>query len=388
MSAAIEPELAIQSPASSTPHLAFLDGLRGLSALWVVFFHVAGLIELRYGQHYPAAVNALAGWMFYGDRAVSIFIVLSGYCLMMPVVASSQKRLKGGVKGYLIRRARRIFPPYYGALALSLLFYALWNAVKQRAHLGSGSWGEYAFDPQNIALHVLMLHDLSSQWIGAINPPMWSVAVEWHLYFFLPLLLLPLLRRAGLLSMLFAAIILGLVPHFLLGPSVNLDWAHPWLLVLFAFGMAGAALAPDVNSPESPVGRFPLLPTAVIASVLFVAARAKTPKGAWLEDIFVGIAATALILWLQRQHNANEDRKNAVRKWLESRPAIVLGRFSYSIYLIHFLIVWAIPPVAHSLHLSITAALFFGIFCGIPLVLAIAYAFYLALERPFTSVRQ
>jgi peptidoglycan/LPS O-acetylase OafA/YrhL len=306
----------------------------------------------------------------------------------MPIVASSDKQLRGGLKGYLFRRARRIFPPYYGALALSLAFYAVWNAVKQKANPGSGSWGEYAFDPQNIVLHVLMLHDLSPRWIGAINPPMWSVAVEWHLYFFLPLLLLPLWRRAGTLCMLLAATFLGLGPHFLLGPSVNLDWAHPWLLVLFAFGMAGAILAPDVNNAKSLVGRAALLPIALVAAALFVLIRAKIPKEAWLEDVVVGIAATTLILWLQRRNDALPGSKNRMRDWLESRLATALGRFSYSIYLIHFLIVWTIPPVAHGLHLSITAALFLGVFCGIPVALAAAYMFYLVLERPFTTVRQ
>ena len=388
MSAAIAPELDIKDRVSRTPHLAFLDGLRGLSALWVVFFHVAGLIKMRYGAPYPAVVSALTGWMLYGDRAVSVFIVLSGYCLMMPVVASGDKRLRGGLKGYFFRRARRIFPPYYGALALSLAFYALWNTVKQKAHLGSGSWGEYAFDPQNIALHVLMLHDLSSRWIGAINPPMWSVAVEWHLYFLLPLLLLPLWRRAGILWMLLAATILGLLPHFLLAPSVNLDWAHPWLLVLFAFGAAGAILAPDVNNAEVPVGRAALAPIAVAAITLFVLIRAKIPKEAWLEDMVVGVAATTLILWLQRRNTALPGRTSRLRGWLESRPAVALGRFSYSIYLIHFLIVWTIPPVAHGLHLSITAALFLGILCGVPAALGAAYVFYLVLERPFTKARQ
>jgi peptidoglycan/LPS O-acetylase OafA/YrhL len=327
------------------------------------------------------------GWMFYGDRAVSVFIVLSGYCLMMPVVNSPDRSLRGGFWGYMARRARRIFPPYYAALALSLAFYALWDIVKRKAHVGAGSWGEYAFDPQNIALHVLMLHDLSSRWIGALNPPMWSVAVEWHLYFFMPTLLLPLWRRAGAAVMLLAATIFGLLPHFLLGPSVNLDWAHPWLLILFAMGMAGAGMAPDVNNKANPVGKAPLLPIAILFAAMFMVVRATLPKEAWLEDILVGVAAVALILWLQRRNSGSPVSNNGLLRFLESRPARALGRYSYSLYLIHFLILWTIPTVARAMRLSYMGGLCLGLVFGVPVALATAYVFYLAAERPFTSAR-
>ena len=73
---------------------------------------------------------------------------------------------------------------------------------------------------------------------------MWSVAVEWQIYFIFALLLLPLWRRLGRAGMLVIALLIGLAPHYVLPPSANLDWSFPWYVTLFAMGMCAATLAP------------------------------------------------------------------------------------------------------------------------------------------------
>src|SRR5438270_2616521 len=100
------------------PRLPFLDGLRGLAAVYVVLHHAAMMVP-------PAGlggVGSAARFVFrHGHYAVAVFIVLSGYCLMLPVARDPCGRLPGGVVGYLGRRARRILPPYYAALGLGWL---------------------------------------------------------------------------------------------------------------------------------------------------------------------------------------------------------------------------------------------------------------------------
>src|SRR3569623_1132063 len=107
-------------------HLAYLDGLRGVVALYVVIFHAfffqSGLAPGLLPED-STLTNRLYQLLHlgdylleYGHLAVVIFIVLSGYSLMLEPVHSKHKWFKGGVKGYLQRRARRILPPYYAAL--------------------------------------------------------------------------------------------------------------------------------------------------------------------------------------------------------------------------------------------------------------------------------
>src|SRR5689334_14248080 len=86
--------------------LAFLDGIRGLAALYVVFHHAYLFTR---SDRSSAITQELWG---QGRVAVDIFIVLSGFCLMLPVVQSSVKCVPGGFLKYFLRRAARILPAY------------------------------------------------------------------------------------------------------------------------------------------------------------------------------------------------------------------------------------------------------------------------------------
>src|ERR1700742_911024 len=118
MSSSVTPE------ARPRRRLAGLDGLRGLAALYVVVYHVS----LRASPGYPDA-GALfwVGWFSYGRFAVLVFIVLSGFSLALSP-ARDDWRLDG-IAAYARRRARRILPPYWAALAFSLA--VAWLIVPQ-----------------------------------------------------------------------------------------------------------------------------------------------------------------------------------------------------------------------------------------------------------------
>src|SRR5215472_14799780 len=63
--------------------LLFLDGMRGLASIYIVLHHACQTYQdadaqPRYG-YYP-----FIPWLLRG-RAVAVFMVLSGFCLMLPV---------------------------------------------------------------------------------------------------------------------------------------------------------------------------------------------------------------------------------------------------------------------------------------------------------------
>src|SRR6476469_1408524 len=92
-----------------------LDGLRGLAALYVVVNHVF----LRAFPGYPVDHAPFwAGWFIYGRFAVVVFIVLSGFSLALSPARRGWRL--GGASGFARRRALRILPAYYAALAFSL----------------------------------------------------------------------------------------------------------------------------------------------------------------------------------------------------------------------------------------------------------------------------
>ena len=110
----------------------YLDSLRALAALTVVVLHAVqqyglglddwGVASVR-GWLGAGAVDAgivlayerLVRWAFF---AVQVFIIISGFSLMITVARSPDGRLGGGLRDFFARRARRILPPYYAALAL------------------------------------------------------------------------------------------------------------------------------------------------------------------------------------------------------------------------------------------------------------------------------
>jgi len=147
--------------------LDYLDGLRGLSALYVVLLHVSQIVEDRLHGNGLLSI-AYPIMLKYGRDAVGIFIVLSGYCLMLPVVRSESRQLRGGVVQYIKRRGRRILPPYYAVLILSLLITAF--VPMNQPFMGFQlNLAQSDFTPGILLSHFLLLHNLKPEWIHGIN---------------------------------------------------------------------------------------------------------------------------------------------------------------------------------------------------------------------------
>ena len=86
------------------PRLIFLDGLRGFTALYVVLHHIhSELVQHGLTGTFEIATRFLQ----LGHYAVGVFIVISGFSLMLPVAMSSNLHIDGGLLRYLSRRARR-----------------------------------------------------------------------------------------------------------------------------------------------------------------------------------------------------------------------------------------------------------------------------------------
>jgi peptidoglycan/LPS O-acetylase OafA/YrhL len=96
-------------------------------------------------------------------------------------------------------------------------------------------------------------------------------------------------------------------------------------------------------------------------------------------DLVVGVGALCLIL-----ASCRDDGR--IRRALSWKPFVVVGAFSYSLYLIHaplLQVVWQYG--VHPLGLGASATFALLVLVGVPLVVAASYGFFLAFERPFLS---
>ena len=223
--------------------LDYLDGIRALAALYVSLFHATLTGVLVHPGGPFLGLTPFGLWMvrvfLSGHFGVSVFIVLSGYCLMLPVARRQGGRMPGGIMAFLGRRARRLLPPYYAALLLALALTALIPGLRE---VGAPHWAQAlpAWRPDVLWSHLFLVQNWKPDWCFKIDPPSWSVATEAQIYLFFAFLFLPLSRGIGVVAMALVA----------LGSSFALHWRYAGLydqiywsyIGLFAFGMVGAVV--------------------------------------------------------------------------------------------------------------------------------------------------
>ncbi|CAN5682781.1 hypothetical protein BH11ARM2_BH11ARM2_37990 [soil metagenome] len=348
--------------------LPFIEGIRGLLALYVALGHAASMADpsalAGRVSRAPDWLQSFLAPLGHGQVAVAAFIVVSGYCLQLSLYLGTQNGRVQGIQRYARRRALRILPPYYAALTISLLV-----AFTVTPHLLG-----YPFDIyrpvtlENVAAHVFLVHNLSLAWMYKINGVLWSIAIEAQLYLVFPFLAGRLLRW-GRPLFLIAVTILAAVLFLTLPGAPKL---YPWYLALFGLGMAGAAFAyrPNPHAGILPWG----------GAIITLGGMALFGTGLWggwplwALDGAGGLATTGLLYWL----TVTDDFPLA--RFLGKPWLVVLGSFSYSLYLVHhpvMQVLWLVRPTHGSV------ADFFYLLATMPLTLAVAYGFSLLFERPF-----
>lgn len=399
---AITKEIAQQQEAPRL-RLEYLDGLRGLAALYVVIFHIFGIWKsylyksLQPPQPYLHKPIKLLNYVFFdfGHPAVTVFIVLSGYVLMLPIARTRDGRMPKGMWDYFKRRARRILPPYYAVFFLCLFLIKFIPNLKQlwdneTPHLTCGV----------VVAHLLLIHNFSKAWEGKFNGALWSIAVEWQIYFWFPLLLLPIWRRFGLLTTILFAWIFGLTGYYL----YRIGGTSSWFIGDFAFGMAAAIIGfwqmPNMVALRE---RFPWYKLAAIfgglAYFLLVDQRRfmlRNPYLRWLTvdswhigtgkvwpiEFLVGLATCCFIIG-STLHLQKGFPDNWPLRFLHHRAIIRLGTFSYSLYLIHIPVIVLMDRVLFQFDLSSNSFVIYHFCLALPLCIGFAYLFYLLFERPF-----
>ena len=340
------------------PHL---DGLRGLAALYVLLHHAF----LLCAQSFPIrAKNNLTDGLLYGHLAVDVFIVLSGFCLALPQKARPARE-------FYLKRAKRILPAYFAVLAASVAHTLYWNGGP--------------LDFRALVLHIGLLQDVFPETIVAFNQPLWSVAVEWKIYFVFPVLIWLIAKPRGVfLTLVTTAMIgYGLTNIFLMQGKSAADLGHtcPWYVFLFGMGVCSGYLTTrwDGETKRLAVVVLALVSSVLLLGLLFVFpmehAEADLARAFPVIDPVMGaLTAACLALWHARPP-----------KFLTLHPIVFCGTFAYSIYLIHFPVLEllaqkVIKPLLPAASQEFQTLALLGL--GLPLVLGAAWVSWRLFEKP------
>ena len=368
---------------SAAPRLIALDGLRGIAALVVVYFHYV----IGYGP-LPAMENTIVAasplhLLWDGSAAVSLFFVLSGFVLSYGYLRPGSEQ-KLSIGGFYLSRFLRLLMPY--ALAFLLSAFCVHTLFSYRETDPHGripfffiEWIKAAALPVSSLLQDGLLHRPGVFY--GVMPQAWSLSVELYLSLMFPLLLL-LIRRAepvfvGILLLLpiyhylplhrsYPLMTSGVV-SFMLGMMLArhhaklanlLPWRAAWVRWSFlAIGVICLGVRHTINIPLKIFHPYSVTVWDIAGFGAFVVVWA-----ALVSASFQRMLCLPLVQWL--------------------------GRVSYSLYLVHMIVLYLVlPPVlqmGNALGLAGATAWIAGMVAATLLSLALAQVFYWAVEHPFT----
>lgn len=139
------------------PKIPGLDGLRAISILMVIAYHL--------GDHCYGLQTGCRDRFPAGAHGVTVFFVISGFLITHLLCREQEKTDAVSLRDFYIRRAFRILPP-------ALIYLALTSPL-----VSSGSILECLFFVRNFSLRDI--HD-------AVNGHFWSLSVEEQFYLFWP----------------------------------------------------------------------------------------------------------------------------------------------------------------------------------------------------------
>lgn len=312
-----------------------IDALRGIAAVAVMLFHYTTRFDQLYGFGESPLVSV--PWGHYG---VNLFFLISGYVIYMTL--GRTKRLAD----FIVSRFSRLYPAFWAAVAITFCTVLILGLPGKEV------------SPGNALLNLLMFHGLFR--VPHVDSVYWTLEIE--LLFYSLILLLYWFRQLGRIQWFIAFLLLLRVAYDLSARWLNIDlpWIIGHILIIkyipwFAIGIMVYRLiaGSDPDWRDIAVIGFSLLilslfdsaavgvMTLVFSALLYLAASGRFSLLRW-----------SLLVWL--------------------------GDISYTLYLLHENIGWAI--LLHFKALGLDANLAILLVIGISLGAAGLLTRYL--ERP------
>ncbi|HZO91823.1 MAG TPA: acyltransferase [Chthonomonadaceae bacterium] len=350
-----------------------LDAWRGFASLWVVMIHASSAFLPRDPQ---GAIRPLCAFAMLGYLGVQVFFVVSGYCIANSASVALERESKSAPVRFMRARLRRIFPPCWW----SLVFFAAVSILARRM-VTSGWVGSSVLAQQDV-LHQKPLYFIANLTLTQcllkqpfLSSPCWTLCYEVAFYGIVGLALLLLRGRnhQTLLTALHMVTIAALC-LLILAPAYRFYPLDFWP----QFGL-GIVVYDCVTQPRSRRAR--LLALVIGLQTLLLGFQRSFPISAMgfpSAQTYLFCLGFAVTLLLAYPHDQRISQWPGV-KWLGA-----IGVFSYSLYLIHYLLVGCVSQIVKLA--GVPQSLY--LVCWLLAILAAvgtARLFYEYFERPYMN---
>jgi peptidoglycan/LPS O-acetylase OafA/YrhL len=366
-----------------TRNIDFSDGLaslRGIAATVVIIFHALLIFQIdSFDNPHRTPLNLDGGWLtathfllalFNGRAVVVLFFVLSGTVLAVSLARVGNLTWRP-ITAYYIRRALRLLPILCAVTLLSALMHHVYFDQRPLDNVTSWMNSFYKADPDwvDISMNVM-------GWSNSLNSPAWTIRIEIAASVVFPLLYFITTRDR-------VTVILGgfVLVGFMFAPGLSLKHTETFLLS-FYLGALIPRLSPHFDYAYNRVGVVGRVMMALLTFTIMAGAeRVHSPTS--FHDpgsvLIVTLCSVALVAFVYSGGHT---------VLLKSRTLLFLGKISYSLYLIHFLVLFMLAhAVARSVNISPSPgdALVLNIGLAIAtfaLTVPLAALAYFGLERP------
>jgi peptidoglycan/LPS O-acetylase OafA/YrhL len=337
----------------------FLPGIHGLRA-------VAALSVLLFHQAPNLSVPEFAGFIkSYGGMGVQLFFALSAFSL----AHSTHDRMQqtGWVRSFALRRFFRIAPLFYAAIICFLIYdYLVWGKIHTLSE---------------IVLNVFFLHGFvpgvheSIVWAG------WTIGVEMIFYAVFPVILSVLGGVRGAMIFFLLSCVASASILIELNSIAGLSKTYSYMNIIRSLPSFAAGLcAFYVYEILARKALRPILLQASCAALTLGLGylAVKAPLAPFIPSEFIWSALFGVLCAWQAA---------APGMIIASKPMQFIGERSYSVYLVHAMIVFRLAPVYGSIYAVIPGSgsvLAYGlcVALGLTCVLVVANITYTFIEVP------
>lgn len=334
-------------------HIRYLDGLRGIAILLVIMVHTSQIVT-----GLPTPVRNLA---FYGVRGVQLFFIVSGLTLTI-----SHRGKAFHLANFAARRFFRIAPMFYlGAV----LYVVLGLFTHLRFAPQNPTWGE-------MLATLTFVHGWSIEANNKIVPGGWSIAAEAMFYILFPILLRFSMRPRRFALVVFATYIVAGMTYFGLrrflpgDPALIQTFAlNFWLCQLPAFA-SGCWIASGIGGSRLSRRNAGLVAAAAVAAMV-VDSQLRGHSNLLVSILLLSIFVRAVT--------------DARPGFLEGKVMPLIGEISFSLYILHFMVVALLALIARPVEQALGWAPTFLLFylTTVAAAGALAYTSFRWIETPF-----